>query len=112
MSWWSRTYNRPLKDPILQSYTLDELYYEYRDKIERDIASKEASEQETDKIEEEKIDDALAWAEAEEEKERIANEKVSVSKEDIEWMDDQIKKAKEQFGEDFGKDIEEDFEDG
>jgi len=27
--WWCRTYNRPFKDPLLQSYTLDELTYEY-----------------------------------------------------------------------------------
>lgn len=27
--WWCRTYNRPLKDPLLAQYTLDELTYEY-----------------------------------------------------------------------------------
>jgi hypothetical protein len=27
--WWCRTYNRPLKDPLLASYTIDELTYEY-----------------------------------------------------------------------------------
>jgi hypothetical protein len=27
--WWCRTYNRPLKDPLLGQYTLDELTYEY-----------------------------------------------------------------------------------
>lgn len=27
--WWCRTYNRPLKDPILLSYTIDELAYEF-----------------------------------------------------------------------------------
>lgn len=27
--WWCRTYTRPLKDPILSQYTLDELTYEY-----------------------------------------------------------------------------------
>lgn len=27
--WWCRTYNRPLKDPVLAQYSLDELTYEY-----------------------------------------------------------------------------------
>jgi hypothetical protein len=27
--WWCRTYNRPLKDPLLMSYTADELSYEF-----------------------------------------------------------------------------------
>ena len=32
-SWWSNLYNRPLKDPLLESYTLEELLYEFYDKI-------------------------------------------------------------------------------
>jgi len=112
MSWWSKTYNRPLKDPILQTYTLEELYYEYRDKIERDIAVREMSEKETDKIEQDKIDDAMAWADAEEQKEKEQTGEYSVSENDIEWMNAQMKKAKEEFGEDFGEDINEDFGNG
>lgn len=27
--WWCRTYNRPMKDPMLEQYTLPELCYEY-----------------------------------------------------------------------------------
>lgn len=27
--WWCQTYNKPLKDPILLSYTIDELAYEF-----------------------------------------------------------------------------------
>ena len=27
--WWCKSYNRPLKDPLLMSYTADELIYEY-----------------------------------------------------------------------------------
>jgi hypothetical protein len=27
--WWCKTYNRPLKDPVLLSYTIDELCYEF-----------------------------------------------------------------------------------
>jgi hypothetical protein len=35
-SWWSDKYNRPLKDPLLLSYTLEELLYEFHDKIKRE----------------------------------------------------------------------------
>jgi hypothetical protein len=27
--WWCRTYNRPFKDPLLMTYTADELTYEF-----------------------------------------------------------------------------------
>jgi hypothetical protein len=27
--WWCLTYNRPFKDPLIETYTLDELAYEY-----------------------------------------------------------------------------------
>lgn len=27
--WWCRHYNRPFKDPLLESYTMNELCYEY-----------------------------------------------------------------------------------
>jgi|WetSurMetagenome_2_1015567.scaffolds.fasta_scaffold202434_3 hypothetical protein len=27
--WWSRQYNRPLKDPLLSTYTIYDLLYEY-----------------------------------------------------------------------------------
>lgn len=27
--WWCRTYNRPMKDPLLSSYNLNELCYEF-----------------------------------------------------------------------------------
>ena len=27
--WWCQKFNRPLKDPVLQSYTRDELFYEF-----------------------------------------------------------------------------------
>lgn len=108
-SWWSRTYNRPLKDPLLLEYTIDELYYEYRDRIERDEAIEERSEQEADKIEDSKVDESLKWAEEEERKERENSEKKAS---DQKWMDDQLAKYKEEFGEDFGNDIAGDFSDG
>lgn len=120
-SWWSRTYNRPLKDPILLSYTLEELLYEFYDRIERIKAIDEKLELEDDKIEMEKEQNLLDWAEQEEKKELEAL-RDEVTKSELEsvkdptkdeaniaWMEEQIQKAKEVYGESFGEDIEEDF---
>jgi hypothetical protein len=68
-SWWSNTYNRPLKDPLLESYTLYELMYEYFDKIECKNAVHKAVEQENDRIEDSKLDETLSWIEQEEKQE-------------------------------------------
>lgn len=103
-SWWSKAYSRPLKDPLLAEYTIEELYYEYRLVVERAKASEEKAEEESDKIEQAKVDDALAWAEAEE-----AKENVSISDADKEWMNKQLEEAKQLYGEDFGESISEDF---
>jgi hypothetical protein len=119
-SWWSRLYNRPLKDPLLDSYSLEELLYEFYDRIEREKAAEEVVNEETDKIEEQKEKAAVDWAEAEERKEFEAM-KAEAPKppatpldpikdpENIRWMEEQIQKAKEEFGESFGEDIEESF---
>lgn len=118
-SWWSRTYNRPLKDPVLLSYTLEELLYEFYDRIERDKAEEERRNLETDRIEDDKERAVLDWAEAEEKRELEAMkaEAGKVKKEDptkdpdnIAWMEEQIQQAKEKFGDSFGEDIEESFE--
>lgn len=116
MSWWSNTYSRPLKDPLLQEYTLEELYYEYRNKIERKRAAEKAIEENDDKIEQEKIDDALAWAEAEELRESenqtakdVNGAEWQPSEEDKKWMEKELERAKQEFGDDFGEDIEEEF---
>jgi hypothetical protein len=117
-SWWSRLYNRPLKDPILQSYTLEDLLYEYYDRIERQIVAEERLEEEADKIEDEKEKSVIDWAEAEEKRELEEAAKNEVAKkvdpakdpENIRWMKDQIEKAKEEFGDSFGEDIDENFE--
>lgn len=113
-SWWSKYYNRPLKDPLLQEYTLEELYYEYRDKVEREAAAQEASEEATDNIEQKKLDEAMAWAEEEERKELESQAQSDpdssvLSDEDKAWMEDQLKQAKAVYGDDFGEDIVEDF---
>lgn len=100
-SWWSKTYNRPLKDPTLQEYTLFELLYEYHDKIERENAKEFKFEQETDKIEDEKEKEVLDWAEEEEKKEKEVAE--AKKKKDEEWMLEQLKK---EHGDDFGEDLD------
>lgn len=94
------------------SYTLEELYYEYKEHSEREKAAKERTEQEADNIEKVKEDEALAWAEAEEKREAQQQNKDAEwipTPEDKAWMEDQIKQGKEAFGDDFGEDINEDF---
>lgn len=116
-SWWSTTYNRPLKDPLLESYTLEELLYEFYDRMERQKASEERTVQEADKIEEAKEKEVLDWAEQEEQKEleemrRMADKKVadpSKDPENIKWMQQQLEQAKHVHGDTFGEDIEEVF---
>ena len=105
-----------MKDPILESYTLYELLYEYYDKIERTTLTEELLELETDKIEQDREQETVDWAEEEERKEREAieaeraaseaEEAERVAKEE-QWMLEQLKA---EHGDDFGKDIETDFE--
>jgi len=98
-----------MKDPILESYTLYDLLYEYHNKSERAMAAEEAFELETDKIEEVEEKETLDWIEEEERKEREATEKAEAEQKakDEEWMIEQLKK---EHGEDFGEDISTDFE--
>lgn len=124
--WWSKTYNRPLKDPLLASYTLEELLYEFYEREERAAFDAELVEQETDRIEEEKESAAHAWADEEEAKEeeeyqRYLAEKAAKEKakeepvdpredpENIEWMNKVIEEEKKKRGEDFGEDVELEF---
>lgn len=117
-SWWSSTYNRPLKDPLLESYTLEELLYEFYDKIEREKAREERSTKEADKMEEAKEKEVLDWAEEEEKKEleemkqNQEKKKLDPTKdpENIKWMEEQLEKAKQVHGDTFGDDIDEKFE--
>jgi hypothetical protein len=125
-SWWSRTYNRPLKDPLLESYTLEELLYEFYDRQERELAIETQVEQDTDRIDTKKVQENLDWAEEEERKElealRVKEATQEAAPEIVnpledpdnkKWMEEQIKQdlelAKETFGSDFGEDIDEDF---
>lgn len=113
----------------MQTYTLEELLYEFFDRVERSKASEVAVDEDADRIEDKKVQENLDWAEAEERKELEAMRKqqdevaqkaeaTSMSPaEDPEnkaWMEEVIKKeieeGKKLFGEDFGEDISEDFE--
>lgn len=115
-SWWSNLYNRPLKDPLLESYTLEELLYEFYDKMERQKADSERVIKEADKMEDVKEKEVLDWAEEEERKELAELQKSTAAAnpvqdpENVKWMDEQLSKYKEEFGEDFGDDIEETFD--
>lgn len=121
-SWWSRTYNRPLKDPILLSYSVEELLYEFYDRIERSKAEDERLERDSVKIEEDKDKAAEDWAEQMERQEREAELRSQAKQAEapvndptkdpanIAWMDEQIQRGKEEFGETFGEDIEEGFD--
>ncbi len=121
-SWWSRTYSRPLKDPILLSYTLEELLYEFYDRIERTKADEERLEQEDVKMEVDKDKQAEDWAEKMEREEREAELRAQAKKSEepikdptkdpanIKWMEEQIQAAKKVHGDTFGEDIEDTFD--
>lgn len=118
MSWWSKTYNRPLKDPLLQEYTLEELLYEFYDRIEREQAIKELLENREKEEEEKKEKEVLDWIEQEEKKELELEARESESQEknlppedprlnpdNIRWMEEQLAAAKELYGDSFGEDF-------
>jgi len=108
MHWWSNKYGRPMKDPLLLSYTMEELLVEYFTHLEQAKAVDRYAQEEHDKIEDGKYDEALDWAEQEEKKEmeELARrkEQEKQKKADDEWMAEQVAKDKEQFGDDFGDD--------
>ena len=120
-SWWSNLYNRPLKDPLLQTYTLEELLYEFYDKIERRTAEEERKNTDINKQEDAKEKANLDWAEQMERDEleqlktkaaaEAAIPKTDPTKdpENIKWMEEQMRLAKVKHGETFGEDIEEKF---
>lgn len=121
-SWWSKTYNRPLKDPLLLSYTLEDLLYEFYDKVERRLAEEERNEEGEINQEIAKEQADLDWAEKMEQEE-LAQMKAKAAKaeeakkvdptkdpDNVKWMEEQIKIAKEHFGESFGEDIDASFD--
>jgi hypothetical protein len=119
-SWWSRTYSRPLKDPLLLKYSLEELLYEFYDRIERQEAERDRVKREADKIEEEKEKSVLDWAAEEEKRElereaRKANQSTSknsseptqqqIDSQNKKWVDEQIARAKQEIDPSFGEDL-------
>ena len=122
-SWWSKLYNRPLKDPLLQSYTLEELLYEFYDKVERNLADEERASNAEIREEEVKDKGFDDWAAEEERKEAEATAKKSKSSTpeekpavdpakdpaNVKWMEEQIRLAKAELGDDFGDDLELNF---
>lgn len=114
-----------MKDPILETYTLEELAYEYYMINEREVARQEQVQEKADKIEEERHEADLAWADEEEARERAeleaqaakeaekkAEEQYDPTKDpkNIEWMEKEIEKSKLVFGEDFGENLSLDFD--
>lgn len=124
-SWWSDYYNRPMKDPILQQYTLEELLYEFYDKVERKQAKEEQKLKEEEQVEVKKEREALDWAEKMEKEELAASktgDSTSIKKDadnaqkdptkdpdNIKWMQEQIEQAKAVYGNSFGEDIDVNF---
>jgi hypothetical protein len=113
MSWWSEKYNRPLKDPILASYTLEELSYEYCLSNERFAAQKERDEEESDKIEEAKAKADEEWANQMEDEDEDGAEPAAPkysnpmsNPDNIKWMQEEIERNKQEYGEDFGDDFD------
>jgi len=130
-NWWCRQYNRPLKDPLLNQYTIEELAYEFFLINEIAIYKDELINEETDRIEEAIEQEGMDWAdqmEAEEEAEEKALAKKLADKaeaakkakeeagdplrdpDQVKWMEEEIKKSKSVFGDDFGEDVSLDFE--
>lgn len=109
----------------MQEYTFEELLYEFYDRVERNRVEKEVTEQADDRIEEEKLQDNLDWAEEEEKRELEELRKRQQAKaeqkeenpaedpENVKWMEEQIQKeiekGKKLFGDDFGEELN--FED-
>lgn len=120
MLWWSNHYKRPLKDPVLQSYSLEELMYEYYIHMERNRFEQEQLQAESDRIEEEKMKADEDWAdemERMEAEEHIARAEAQKKKQEQdmiedpehqEWMQKQIEEGQTLF-DDFGQDLSLDF---
>lgn len=63
MCWWSKTYKRPLKDPVLLSYTFEELLFEYYDKIirEEEENARNVLGDTSDEFSEKEIEESIEW---------------------------------------------------
>lgn len=100
--WWCNHYKRPYKDPLLDSYTFEELFYEYWDVTlpsreeseEQEKDPKEVPQQEYDWAAEEEAKELLEQQNkdkvaAKPENDNILEENDSIS--DAEWADKYLK---------------------
>lgn len=94
--WWCKHYNRPYKDPLLDSYTFEELFYEYWDvtytppKPGEDGAQKEIPQEEFDWAAEEEAKDLLALESKQEEPSKPEDDSILEESEfmpDDDWAD-------------------------
>jgi len=116
-NWWCNKWNRPLKDPLLAEYTLEELIYEFHSFREYDKASEERLQQEADRIEDDKYDAQMAVIEAMEAEDRAREEREAAETAsnpvnnpiNQKWMEELIRKDKELHGEEYGEDLELNF---
>lgn len=101
-TWWSEKYNRPLKDPLLQSYSIEELIYEYcvfsaKEKLINDIKKEKeeqeelASRKEADEFAKQFGFDEEDNEESEDNNSNNPSDSNNISKEDEEWMNKVIK---------------------
>lgn len=102
---------------MLLSYTLEELLYEFYDRIERMAAEEERSVKAETLTEDAKEKEVLDWIAEEERKEAQGNAPkvqsdnkppVDPTKDpaNVKWMEEQIRLAKQHLGDDFGEDLE------
>jgi hypothetical protein len=123
-TWWCERYNKPLKDPLLQQYTLEELMYEYHLFNERALYKEESTQAEADRIEEAKIQEDESWADEMEAMLNAQAQQKAETKEanaepinpaedpdNVKWMEEKLKESRPFFGEDFGEDLSLDFND-
>lgn len=106
-----------MKDPLLLEYTPEELMYEYLDHTSRAEFVEEKQKEEQEALENDKLDEAMRWAEEEEAKDRAAQQALETKQEtptdltpeDVKWMEEQLIKEKAEFGDDFGENFSGEF---
>lgn len=103
-SWWSRYYNRPLKDPLLETYTLEELLFEFHDIRDRKEAEAKEAKEIDAKIDEDKLDETLKWAEEDEKREAelAAQEKAMSGLDNPQGESDFPEELPEEINDNFG----------
>jgi len=111
--WWCNYYKRPLKDPLLKEYSIEDLMYEFHMVKEKRLYEKQLADEENDRIEEEKLQADEEWADMMEEEEEESTEvDPALDPQNIEWMEQQLEEAKLFFDDEtFGEDLNLRFDD-